>query len=152
MDLNLHVRFYFAMSVSLEPSVLTISIKKDNSSQGTLYTAHRIHCTQHTGYTVHSTQGTHRVHCTQHTGYTIHSTQDTLYTAHRVHCTGYTVHSTQGTLYTTHRVHCTQHTGYTVHNTQGTLYTTHRIYHSVHESNRGTGQMVIPFCLRFRGS
>ena len=102
-----------------------------HATQGTLYTTHRVHCTQHTGYTVQNTQGTlytaHRVHCTQHTGYTVHNTQGTMYTAHRVHCTqhtGYTEHSTQGTLYTTHRVHCTQHKGYTA---QGTWYTAHRV-------------------------
>ena len=78
-----------------------------HSTQGTLYTAYRVHCTQHTQGTLYTA---HRVHCTQHTGYTVYSTQGTLYTAHRVYCTqhtGYTVHSTQGTLCTTHRVHLT---------------------------------------------
>ena len=77
MDLNLHC--YFAMLGNFDiivgsifEKLCTLNLKRltaHNSTQGTLYTTHRVHCTQHTGYTVHSTQGTlytaHRVHCTQ---------------------------------------------------------------------------------------
>ena len=113
--------FVSSIGVCLHASYIhTTTINSDNIPVGGVSVAFvftqtdTVQCTQHTGYTVYSTQGTlytaHRVHCTQHTGYTVHSTQGTLYTAHRVHCTqhtGYTVHSTQGTLYTAHRVCCT---------------------------------------------